>query len=82
MTIPRKAVIAITSHSAPFYPDGRVNGAFYTEISHPYQALTKAGFEVDLATETGSFVIDIYSLSEEFLNEEDKNGFEGERPCF
>jgi putative intracellular protease/amidase len=71
MTVPRKAVIAITSHSAPFYPDGRVNGVFYTEVSHPYQALTKAGFEVDLASETGSFVIDVYSLSEEFLNEED-----------
>jgi putative intracellular protease/amidase len=72
MAVPRKAIIAITSHSAPFYPDGRVNGAFYTEIAHPYQALTKAGFEVDLASETGSFVTDTYSLSEEFLNEEDQ----------
>ncbi|KAF2113989.1 class I glutamine amidotransferase-like protein [Lophiotrema nucula] len=71
MTVPRKAIIAITSHSAPFYSDGRVNGMFYTEVAHPYQALTKAGFEVDLASETGSFVIDDYSLSEEFLNEED-----------
>jgi putative intracellular protease/amidase len=71
MTVQRKAIIAITSHSAPFYSDGRVNGAFYTEISHPFQALTKAGFEVDLASETGTFVIDTYSLSKEFLSEED-----------
>jgi putative intracellular protease/amidase len=71
MTLPRKAIIALTSHSAPFYPDGRVNGAFYTEVAHPYQALTKAGFEVDLASETGSFTIDAYSLSDEFLGEED-----------
>jgi putative intracellular protease/amidase len=71
MTLPRKAVIAMTSHSAPFYPDGRVNGIFYTEVAHPYQALTKAGFEVDLTSETGTFVIDTYSLSEEFLSEED-----------
>jgi putative intracellular protease/amidase len=71
MTVPRKAIIAMTSHSAPFYPDGRVNGVFYTEVAHPYQALTKAGFEVDLASETGSFVIDTYSLSAEFLSEED-----------
>jgi putative intracellular protease/amidase len=69
--IPRKAIIALTSHSAPFYADGRVNGVFYTEVSHPYQALTKAGFEVDLASETGSFVIDAYSLEKQFLNDDD-----------
>ena len=69
--LPRKALIAMTSHSAPFYPDGRVNGVFYTEVSHPYQALTKAGFEVDLASETGTFVIDTYSLDQQFLNAED-----------
>jgi hypothetical protein len=69
--LPRKALIALTSHSAPFYPDGRVNGVFYTEVSHPYQALTKAGFEVDLASETGTFVVDAYSLDKQFLNDED-----------
>jgi putative intracellular protease/amidase len=69
--LPRKALIALTSHSAPFYPDGRVNGVFYTEVLHPYQALKKAGFEVDLASETGSFVIDEYSLDKQFLNAED-----------
>lgn len=69
--IPRKALIALTSHSAPFYADGRVNGVFYTEVSHPYQALTKAGFDVDLASETGVYTIDTYSLDKQFLNEED-----------
>jgi putative intracellular protease/amidase len=69
--LPRKALISLTSHSAPFYSDGRVNGIFYTEVSHPYQALTKAGFEVDLASETGSFVVDTYSLDKQFLNDED-----------
>ena len=69
--LPRKALIALTSHSAPFYSDGRVNGVFYTEVAHPYQALKKAGFEVDLASETGTFVIDAYSLEDQFLNEED-----------
>jgi hypothetical protein len=66
-----QALIALTSHSARFYPDGRVNGMFYTEVSHPYQALTKAGFEVHLASETGAFVIDTYSLDKQFLNDED-----------
>jgi putative intracellular protease/amidase len=69
--LPRRALISLTSHSAPFYPDGRVNGVFYTEVSHPYQVLTRAGFEVDLASETGSFVIDAYSLDKQFLNDED-----------
>jgi putative intracellular protease/amidase len=69
--LPRRALIALTSHSAPFYPDGRVNGVFYTEVSHPYQSLTKAGFEVHLASETGTFVIDAYSLDKQFLNDED-----------
>jgi putative intracellular protease/amidase len=69
--LPRKALIALTSHSAPFYPDGRANGVFYTEVSHPYQALTKAGFEVHLASETGASVIDTYSLDQQFLNDED-----------
>jgi putative intracellular protease/amidase len=69
--LPRKALISLTSHSAPFYADGRVNGIFYTEVSHPYQALTKAGFEVDLASETGTFVVDTYSMDKQFLNDED-----------
>ena len=71
MQVPRKALIAMTSHSAPFYPDGRVNGVFYTEVAHPYQALKEAGFEVDLASETGAFVIDAYSMEEQFLNDQD-----------
>jgi putative intracellular protease/amidase len=69
--LPRRALIALTSHSAPFYPDSRVNGVFYTEVAHPYEALIKAGFEVDLASETGSFVIDAYSLDKQFLNDDD-----------
>lgn len=72
MSVPRKALIAMTGHSAPFYPDGRVNGVFYTEVAHPYRALVEAGFDVDLASETGSFVIDAYSTSAEFLDEQDK----------
>jgi putative intracellular protease/amidase len=69
--LPRKALIALTSHSAPFYPDGRRNGVFYTEVAHPFQELTKAGFEVELASETGGFVIDPYSLEAQFLSEDD-----------
>jgi D-lactate dehydratase len=70
--LPKKAIIAMTSHSAPFYPDGRVNGVFYTEVAHPYHALTEAGFEVDLASETGEFVLDAYSMEDQFLTDQDK----------
>ena len=70
--LPRKALIALTSHSGPFYPDGRTNGVFYTEVYHPYLALTKAGFEVDLASETGAFALDTYSLDKQFLSDEDE----------
>lgn len=69
--LPKKALIAITSHSAKFYPDGGVNGAFYTEILHPFLALTSAGFAVDLASETGTHTIDPYSLTDQFISGED-----------
>lgn len=69
--LPRKALIALTSHSAPFYADGRVNGVFYTEVAHLYQALTEAGFDVDLASETGGYVIDAFSLDKQFMTDAD-----------
>ncbi|NKJ38475.1 molecular chaperone Hsp31 [Rhizobium sp. SG570] len=69
--LPKKALIAITSHSAKFYPDGGINGAFYTEILHPYLALTSAGFTVDLASETGTHTIDPYSLTSQFISGDD-----------
>jgi putative intracellular protease/amidase len=56
----------MTSHSAPFYPGGWVSGVFSAEVAHPDQALTEAGFEVDLASETGTSVIDAYSMEEQF----------------
>lgn len=55
----------MTSHSAPFYPGGRVSGVFHAEVAHPYQALMETGFEVDLASETGTSVIDD-SMEEQF----------------
>ncbi|CEG65300.1 hypothetical protein CU097_008012 [Rhizopus azygosporus] len=72
MSLPRKALIAISSYNEPFYPDGKRTGLFYTEALHPYQALVKAGFEVDLATETGTFGMDEHSTSKEFLTDEDE----------
>ena len=52
-TLPRKAVIAISSFNGAIYPDGHKTGLFFTEALHPFEVLTAAGFEVDLASETG-----------------------------
>lgn len=71
-SLPRKAIIAITSYNGVFYPDGRRTGLFYTEALHPFEVLTGAGFEVDLATETGTFGFDEHSLEKEFLTDEDE----------
>ncbi|MDQ3775224.1 MAG: hypothetical protein M3461_13165 [Pseudomonadota bacterium] len=64
-SIPRKALIAITSYNGVFYADGKRTGLFFTEALHPFAALTKAGFDVDLATETGTFGFDEHSLMKE-----------------
>jgi hypothetical protein len=53
--LPRKPVISISSFTGAIYPRGRKTGPFFTEALHPFEVLTKAGFEVDLATEVGSF---------------------------
>ena len=53
-TLPRKALISISSFSGAIYPGGLKTGLFYTEALHPFEVLTDAGFEVDLASETGT----------------------------
>jgi D-lactate dehydratase len=53
-TLPRKALISISSFSGAIYPGGLKTGLFYTEALHPFEVLTEAGFEVDLASETGT----------------------------
>ncbi|KAK9761673.1 plasma membrane heat shock protein [Basidiobolus ranarum] len=71
-TLPRKALLAITSYNGAFYADGTRTGLFYTEALHPYEALVNAGFEVDLASETGHYGIDGHSLAKDFLTEDDE----------
>jgi D-lactate dehydratase len=46
--------------------------AFFTEALHPFEVLTQAGFEVDLATETGTYGLDDLSLTDRFLARDDK----------
>jgi putative intracellular protease/amidase len=71
-SLPRKAVIAISSFHGAIYPDGHKTGIFLTEALHPFEVLVAAGFEVDLASETGTFGFDFNSLQPPFLSGSDK----------
>ena len=80
--LPLKALIAITSYHGVIYPDGTKTGLFFTEALHPFEVLTQAGFEVDFATETGTFGLDDLSLTSQFLAGDDKSVFENPKHSF
>src|SRR5271156_3423785 len=69
--LPRKALIAVSSFTGAIYPDGHKTGVFFVEALHPYEVLTAAGFEVDLASETGTCGFDDVSLTPPFLSGSD-----------
>ena len=75
MSLPKRAVIAVTSATAPLH-DGNPTGLFITEALHPYLVFTAHGFEVDLVSEKGTYVADWLSLTEDFLNGKDKEIWE------
>ncbi len=78
----RKALISITSYNGVIYPDGTKTGLFFTEALHPFEVLTQAGFDVDLATETGTYGLDDLSLTSQFLAGDDKAVFENPKHPF
>ena len=39
-TLPREALIAISSFRGAIYPNGEKTGLFFTEASHPFEVLT------------------------------------------
>jgi D-lactate dehydratase len=80
--LPLKALIAITSYHGVIYPDGTKTGLFFTEALHPFEVLTQAGFDVDLATETGTYGLDDLSLTSRFLAGDDKSAFENAKHPF
>jgi len=75
MSLSRRAIIAITSATAPLH-EGNPTGLFITEALHPYNVFKAAGFEVDLVSEKGTYVADWLSLQPDFLNGEDKEQYE------
>jgi putative intracellular protease/amidase len=71
MTLPRRALISITSASATLFQGKETTGLFISEALHPYNVLIAAGFEVDFASETGSYTPDWLSQQPDFLNGDD-----------
>lgn len=71
MAPPRRALIAITSASAPLFEGKETTGLFITEALHPFEVLRAAGFQVDLASETGKYTPDWLSQQSDFLSGED-----------
>jgi D-lactate dehydratase len=69
--LPRKVLIAVSSFNGAIYPDGHKTGVFFVEALHPFEVLTAAGFEVDLASETGTCEFDDISLTPPFLSGSD-----------
>ncbi|KIX10388.1 uncharacterized protein Z518_01470 [Rhinocladiella mackenziei CBS 650.93] len=81
MPLPRRAVIAITSATAPLH-EGNPTGLFISEALHPFNVFTAAGFEVDLVSEKGTYVPDWLSLQPSFLHGDDKKVWEDENSDF
>ena len=75
MSPPRRAVIAVTSATAPLH-NGNPTGLFISEALHPFQVLKEAGFEVDLVSEKGTYVPDWLSQQQDFLQGDDKKQWE------
>jgi D-lactate dehydratase len=71
MSPARRALISITSAQATLFQGKETTGLFISEALHPYNVLTAAGFEVDLASETGSYTPDWLSQQPDFLNGSD-----------
>lgn len=67
----RKALIAVTSASASLFNGKETTGLFVSEALHPFKELVAAGFEVDLASETGKYTADWLSQQPDFLNGSD-----------
>ncbi|RCK57956.1 Glyoxalase 3 [Candida viswanathii] len=71
-----KVLLALTSANPVFYPDGKRTGVFVVEALHPYKVYKLKGYDVQFASETGTFGYDEHSTGEDFLNGEDRVIFE------
>ncbi|BEJ11469.1 hypothetical protein CspHIS471_0108910 [Cutaneotrichosporon sp. HIS471] len=82
MAPPRRALIAVTSAHAPLYPGGKETGLFITEALHPFDVFRNAGFEVDLASETGKYSPDWLSTTDDWLKPDERKIYEDKNSEF
>jgi putative intracellular protease/amidase len=77
MPLPRRALIAITSaHASLFEGGGHKTGVFISEALHPYNVFKAAGFEVDVASEKGTWTEDWLSLQPGFMSDEERKQYD------
>jgi len=55
---------------------------FVTEALHPYNVFVKAGFDVDLVSETGTYQADWLSQQEDWLAGDDRKAWEDRQSGF
>lgn len=77
-----KVLLAITSHHDVFYQDGAKTGLFFVEALHPFEEFHKANAEITFVSETGTFGYDEHSLSQDFLQGDDRAIFENKDSAF
>ena len=83
MSIPRRALIAITSaHAELFEGGGHTTGVFISEALHPYNVFKAAGFEVDIVSEKGTWTEDWLSLQPGFLSSEEREQYDDKNSEF
>ena len=75
MSPPRRALISITSATATLH-QGHPTGVFIGEALHPFNVFRAAGFEVDIASEKGTYAPDWLSLQQDFLAGDDMKEYE------
>lgn len=80
--LPRRALIAVTSAQASLFNGKETTGVFISEALHPFNVLTAAGFEVDLASETGTYTPDWLSQQPDFLAGDDLKAWEDKTSAF
>lgn len=64
--MPRVLLVVTSSHPV-LYPSGKRTGVFWSEAADPYDVFTAAGWTVDVASETGTAVVDEHSVGAEML---------------
>lgn len=55
-------VLMVLSSAAPQMADGTISGYYWSEAYHPFEVFTKAGYEVDVVSETGATRVDDHSI--------------------